>query len=234
MKTLRNIVKIDKERCNGCGLCIPNCPEAVLKMINGKARLESETYCDGLGACIRACPRGAISTEEREADEFDEEAVKQRLAGITDARPHEHLYGNPPAGQKTQTEASSPTRPMQSALSNWPIQLMLVNPRAPFFQGMDLLLAADCVPFAYANFHQDFLKGKSIVMGCPKLDDTQLYEKKLIELFSQSSIRSVTVINMEVPCCYELHFLAQEAVKSSGKDVQLRNVTISIKGERMN
>jgi len=234
MKTLRNIVEIDEERCNGCGLCIPNCPEGALRIINGKAKLEREIYCDGLGACIRACPRGAITIEEREAEKFDEEAVKQCLTGITDTRPHEHFHQNPPADQRTLTEASSPTGPMQSVLGNWPIQLMLASPRAPFFQGTDLLLVADCVPFAYANFHQDFLQGKSIVIGCPKLDDTQFSEKKLIELFSQSKIKSVTVINMEVFCCHGLYFLAQKAVKSSGKDVPLRNLTISIKGERMN
>jgi len=220
MKRVRNIIKIDEEKCNGCGLCIPNCPEGALQITDGKAKLVSDVYCDGLGACIGTCPQGAITIEEREGEEFDEEASKQglRKKGITEAQ--------------IPTEVRHSTGRVPSALSQWPVHLMLVNPRAPFFQDRDLLVVADCVPFAYANFHQDFLKGKSIVVGCPKIDDTEFYEKKLIELFRQSNVRSVTAINMELPCCYGLHFLVQRVLQSSGKNIPIKQITINIKGEK--
>jgi len=230
MKTLRKIVKIDEEKCNGCGLCIPNCPEGALQIANGKAKLVSESYCDGLGACIGACPQGAIITEKREAEEFDEGAVKQSLKerAITTAHLHEEL----PVQRGKTVDAICIASRVTSALNQWPVQLMLVNPKAPFFQGKDLLVVADCVPFAYAGFHQDFLKGKSIVVGCSKFDDTDLYEKKLIALFRQSNVRSVTVINMEVPCCYGLHSLVQRGLQNSGKKIPTEQVVIDIKGER--
>ncbi|KYH42290.1 MAG: hypothetical protein AYL33_003310 [Candidatus Bathyarchaeota archaeon B63] len=230
MKVIRKIVKIDEEKCNGCGLCIPNCPEGALQIIDGKAKLVSEVYCDGLGACIGACPQGAITIEEREAEEFDEKAVKRHLGekGIAEAHVHEH----PPMRWRAPAEVSRPSSHVSSALSQWPVQLTLVHPQAPCFQDADLLVVADCVPFAYANFHQDFLKGKSIVIGCPKLDDARFYESKLAELFRQSNIRSVTVINMEVPCCYGLHFLTQKALQNSGGKIPMKQVIISVRGER--
>jgi len=230
MKTSRRIVKIDEERCNGCALCIPNCPEGALKIINGKAKLVSEVYCDGLGACVGTCPQEAITIEVREAEEFDEGLLKEHLGerGRTESHIDKNLEEQP------LTEICHPLSGVQSAFNQWPIQLMLVNPTAPFFQGADLLVVADCVPFTYANFHQDFLKGKSIVIGCPKIDDVRFYERKLTELFRQSNIKSVTVINMEVACCYGLHFIAQKALQGSGKNIPLKQVIVSIKGKRMN
>jgi len=214
MKTVRKIVRIDEEKCNGCGLCMPSCHEGALQIINGKARLVSEIYCDGFGACLGECPQGAITIEERAAEEFNEKAVKARF-------------------EKKEKKPTIPTiASKSSALAQWPIQLHLVNPKAPYFQDADLMVVADCVPFAYSNFHQDFLKEKSIVVGCPKLDDVEFYEEKLAEIFRQSKIKSITVVNMEVPCCYGLHYIVKKAMERSGKNIPIEQMIIGIKGER--
>jgi ferredoxin len=214
MKVVRKIVRIDEKKCNGCGLCIPSCREGALRIIDGKAKLVSEIYCDGLGACLGDCPQGAITVEERVAEEFNEEAVKTRLK------------------RKEKSPTITTVASIPSALSNWPIQLRLVNPKAPYFQDADLIVVADCVPFVYGNFHHDFLKGKSIVVGCPKLDDVQFYEEKLAEIFCQSKIKSITVVNMEVPCCNGLHYIVKKVVDRSGKNIPVEQVIIGIKGER--
>jgi ferredoxin len=214
MKAVRKIVRIDEEKCNGCGLCMPSCHEGALQIINGKARLVSEIYCDGLGACLGECPQGAITIEERASEEFNEKAVKARF-------------------EKKEEKLTIPTiASKSSALAQWPIQLHLVNPKAPYFQDADLMVVADCVPFAYSNFHQDFLKEKSIVVGCPKLDDVEFYEEKLAEIFRQSKIKSITVVNMEVPCCYGLHYIVKKAMEHSGKNIPIEQMIIGIKGER--
>ena len=226
MKMRRKIVKIDEEKCNGCGLCIPTCQEGALQIVNGKARLISEVYCDGLGACIGECPQEAIIIEDREAEEFNEEMVKKHLRK-KDVQTQVHT---PMQGKKS-TEFSPPDS-FPSELTQWPIQLRLIPPQAAYFQDVDLLIVADCVPFAYANFHQDLLKGKSIVIGCPKLDDISFYEKKLTELFRQSKIRSVIVVNMEVPCCNGLYRITKEALQRSGKNIPIKQIIIDMKGER--
>jgi len=214
MKTVRKIVKIDEKKCSGCGLCIPSCREGALQIIDGKARLISDIYCDGLGACLGECPQGAITIEERIAQKFDGEAAETHLE------------------ENKEKPIVSTVAPISSALAQWPVQLRLVNPKATYFQDADLIVVADCVPFAYANFHRDFLNGNSIVIGCPKFDGAQSYEEKLTEIFRQSKIKSIKVVNMEVPCCNGLHCILKKAVEHSGKKIPVEQVIIGIKGER--
>lgn len=231
--TKRKIIKIDEDKCNGCGLCIPACPEGALQMVNGKARLVSDKYCDGLGACLGECPQGAISFEEREAEEFDEEAVKERLK--EHGKIHHHPMGaSCPSEKVLMWKGSESVREkgiLHSQLRQWPIQLMLVNPQAPYFQDADLILAADCVPFAYANFHPDFLAGKAVAIGCPKLDDANYYVEKVTEILSVNNIKSLIVVIMEVPCCRGLLQIAQEGVAKASRKIPIKLITISIQGE---
>ncbi len=234
-KVLRKIVKIDEEKCNGCGVCIPACVEGALKIVDGKARLTSEKYCDGLGACLSECPQGAITVEERDAENFDEEAVK------LDAENKPASEGIPcgcPSTVITQfacrneTNASTGEETRQpSTLGQWPVQLTLIPPAAPFLKGADLLLTADCVPFAYAGFHQDYLKNHCLLVACPKLDNFQAHLKKLTDILTVSSPKSLTVVHMEVPCCSGLVYMARQAMQLSSKDIPLKEVTISIKGD---
>lgn len=246
---LRKIVKIDPDKCDGCGLCVPSCAEGAIKIVDGKAQLSADNLCDGLGACLGDCPRDAITIEEREADEFDEVAVERHLAAQGRPAPaHHHAAPATPApapqhhgGGCPGSRAMSFARPQevpveqaagsrQSQLAQWPVQLHLVSTTAPYFQGADLLITADCVPVAYAGYHEDFLKGKAVVMGCPKLDDNQFYMNKLTELCSKSDIRSITVLKMEVPCCGGIAVAAQQALAASGRDIPLKIVTIGIQG----
>jgi ferredoxin len=234
-KTLRKIIRIDEEKCDGCGLCIIACAEGALQIIDGKAKLISEIYCDGLGNCLGECPQGAITIEERTAEDFNEEAVKLHL------KQQEHTTEEPPCGcpsaavsqfeSQVEMETSSKEIPNQaSMLSHWPVQLTLVPPTADFLQETDLVLAADCVPFAYANFHQDFLRNNSLLVACPKLDDFETHQKKLTEILRESSINSLTVVHMEVPCCFGMMHMARQAILASGKDIPLREVTIGVRG----
>ncbi len=240
---LRSIIRIDEEKCTGCGLCVPACAEGALKIINGKAKLVSDKYCDGLGACLGECPEGAITIEERETEEFNEEAVKEHLKAeqtvpVVHHHPANH-HSCPSAKvmhfERNRTEKEAVTTPekRESMLSQWPVQLTLLPPTAPFFENADLLIAADCVPFAYANFHSDFLRDKTVVIGCPKLDNAEFYKEKLTEIFKRSNIRSVTVVNMEVPCCFGLYRLVKEALDSSEKNITLKQEIISIKGDKI-
>jgi len=235
---LRNIVKIDEKKCNGCGLCIPACAEGAIQVIDGKARLVKDVYCDGLGACLGKCPQDAITITQREADDFDEKAAEEHVKNIRDAP----AVRTPPRGCpstqtmqfKTENEPNLDlTEKRKSRLATWPVQLKLLPPNAPFLKNADLLIAADCVPFAYANFHEDMLKDRVLAVGCPKLDDVTLYRNKLAAIFREADISSVTVVNMEVPCCFGLNRLVQEAMELSGKKVPLRQETISIKGEKI-
>jgi len=232
----RKIVRIDEEKCNGCGLCIPNCAEGALQIVDGKAKLITDKFCDGLGACLGHCPEDAITVIEREAEDFDEKAVEVHLHKQKEVEPQPVFTGCPSsrAMQFKVSEAeerASSTAPSVSQLTQWPVQLKLVPINAPYFQDADLLIAADCVPFAYPNFHQDFLKGKAVVVGCPKLDDIQSYKEKLTLIFKANSIKSVTVPYMEVPCCFGLVKATEDAIAASGKNIPLKKVKIGIWGD---
>ncbi len=236
-KVTRNIVRIDAEKCNGCGVCATACAEGAIAIIDGKAKLVSEQYCDGLGACLN-CPLGAISIETREAEAFDEAATAEHLArlGKAPAHPAAHAHGGCPSAAVMSFAAAAPAAeaaPQASALRQWPVQLMLVPPTAPFFQGADLLITADCVPYAYADYHQDLLAGRAVVVGCPKLDDAAYYQEKLTTILRESDVRSVTVAIMEVPCCRAMVMAAKHALAASGKDLPLQVVTIGLRGEKL-
>lgn len=234
-KTVRKIVKIDEDKCTGCGDCIISCAEGALEIVGGKARLISEQYCDGLGACLD-CPEGAISIEERAAEEFNEEAVEEHLkaqSGTGFSCPAETVteFARPAEAASPVVEPPAPM--IKSRLGHWPVQLTLVPPTAPFLQGADVVLAADCVPFAYAGFHQDFLEDKALLVACPKLDDFPAHQHKLTEVLRQSGLKSLTVVHMEVPCCSGLVHLARQAILESGNVIPFNEVTIGIKGERI-
>lgn len=244
---IRKIVEIDQDKCNGCGLCVPSCAEGAIKMINGKAVLSADNLCDGLGACLGECPQDAIRIIERDADEFDEAEVEKHLkeSGKAPAVSHGHLGqgqhehgghgGGCPGSRAMSFEKpagiAQESGSRQSMLGQWPVQLHLVSTTAPYFQEADLLIAADCVPFAYADFHKDFLAGKAVVIGCPKLDDNQFYTQKLTELFRNSTVKSITVMKMEVPCCGGIAIAARQALAASGKDIPYKEVTVGIRGE---
>ncbi len=231
----RKIVNIDEEKCDGCGECIINCPEGALQIVDGKARLVKESYCDGLGVCIGNCPLGAITIEEREADAFDEEAVAEHMAK---AKQQEAPLpcGCPGSAMKQMTPAdtccTATGESAPSQLSHWPVQLALVPPTAPFLQDADLLLVADCVPFAMADFHQRFLRGgHPVLVACPKLDDPRPYVEKLRAMLEQSSLRSLTIVHMEVPCCSGLCSIVEKALEAGSKSVPVKEVTVSIDGK---
>lgn len=229
---LRNIVKIDEQKCNGCGQCVDACVEGAIKIIDGKAKLVSEIYCDGLGACIGHCPQDAITIEKREAAEFDEETTKKHLAQNQSSK-EQAAFVCP--GMTVQTLREKDSTPgsfvdVQSQLSHWPVQLKLVSPHAPYFANADLLLVADCVPFAMGDFHNKFLKNHSVVVGCPKLDDSDFYIEKLSEILKANKLNSLTVIHMLVPCCSNLTSIAQQAINRSKIDLDFEDITIDLRG----
>lgn len=274
----RKIIKIDLEKCNGCALCIPQCPEGALQIIDGKARLVSDLCCDGLGACIGHCPKGAIKTEEREAEDYNEKKVMENIVGqgenvikahlkhlkehhqeeylkqaVDYLRDHGRqvpaLFGQV-SGQAEpcacpsakvidlrkehgDSDTKAATFKMTAELKNWPIQLMLLPVSAAYLKEADLLIAADCTAFACANFHADFLKDKILVVACPKLDNREIYREKLKAIFQQNNLKKVTCVHMEVPCCFGLVTLIQEAIQASGKLIVFEEINFSIKGERL-
>lgn len=257
---VRKVVKIDEELCDGCGLCVPSCAEGAIRMVDGKAKLVSDVYCDGLGACLGECPQGAISIEEREAARFDEEAVRRHLAGIRQpvsppmaragmAAGSMAIGGPPVAGpgmascpgsamRQFAPDARSPGAPSPDApspagpseLGHWPVQLMLVPPPAPFLKNADILVCADCVPFAVPDFHRRYLSGKAVLVGCPKLDDLPYYFEKLKEIIATATPRSLTVLKMEVPCCNGIAQATVLARNQVAPDVSLEVHTIGIGG----
>ena len=233
--TIRNIVKIDEQKCNGCGECVDACAEGAIEIIDGKARLVSEVYCDGLGACIGHCPQDAITVEQREADEFNEQATEAHLAEKKSSQvPQQSDFVCPGVMARNLRDKAesveSDSVSVSSQLSHWPVQLKLVSPQGPYFANADLLLVADCVPFAMGDFHNRFLKNHSIVVGCPKLDDSLFYIEKLAEIIKINELNSLTVIHMEVPCCWGLTHIAKEAIIGSGVKLSFEDVTIGLQG----
>jgi Pyruvate/2-oxoacid:ferredoxin oxidoreductase delta subunit len=242
--SVRKIVKIDEEKCNGCGLCVPSCAEGAIQVINGKARLVKEQYCDGLGACLGECPQDAITIEERNVADFDAHAAEKHIEELkkkevekklAEKKASPQLHACPgsalrafkpsePAVKANET-ASSP-----SQLSTWPVQLKLVPVTAPYLNNADILIAADCVPFAFADFHSKFLAGKTLIIGCPKLDDVSYYFDKLTDIFKVNNVNSVEVAYMEVPCCFGLVQTVRNAIEASGKDIPLMLTKIGIRG----
>jgi Pyruvate/2-oxoacid:ferredoxin oxidoreductase delta subunit len=275
----RKIIRIDEEKCNGCGLCIPDCPEGALKIIDGKARLISDLFCDGLGACIGSCPEDAITIEEREAEEYDEKEVMENIAGqgknvikahlehlkehsqseyLKEAidflkernveiplreeplhRTHEHAasFSGCPGSKmmdfrEKASEVSEETGRRQSQLRQWPIQLHLISPTAPYYQEADVVLTADCVAYALGDFHKDYLKGKAIAIACPKLDEGQdIYLGKIKSWLEDAKINTLTVMIMQVPCCMGLLNLAKQALEDSKRKVPIKSIVVSIQGE---
>lgn len=216
---IRRVIQIDEEKCNGCGICVTACHEGAIGMVDGKARLMRDDYCDGLGDCLPNCPTGAISFIEREAAAYDEAAVKANM---------ERKETHKAAGREAFQEEVSREK-VQSQLQQWPCQIKLVPVNAPYFEDAKLLIAADCTAYAYANVHEEFMKGKITLIGCPKLDQID-YSEKLTQIIAENNIKSVTVLRMEVPCCGGLENAAVKALKNSGKFLPWQVVTISIDG----
>jgi ferredoxin len=249
MKTVRKIIEIDEELCDGCGNCVPSCAEGALEIIDGKARVIADMYCDGLGACLGECPMGALKIIEREADEFDEEAVEELLEKKKQEAPTEQApaftggcpsarlqsFGTPEpaatAPPRADLSASEAAGLEQSALSHWPVQIMLVPPTAPFLKGANLLVLADCVPVAFPTVHRDFIKGKAVLMGCPKLDNAQYYIEKFAQICKESGVKSITTVVMEVPCCGGLPMIVKKGMEMSGVTIPMEQVVISTRGQ---
>ncbi|MCF0158927.1 MAG: 4Fe-4S binding protein [Veillonella sp.] len=238
---VRKIIHIDEDKCTGCGLCANACHEGAIEMVDGKAKLIRDDYCDGFGDCLPSCPTGAITFEEREALPYDEEAVKAKMGKKeeqAEACNHSHGHSGCPGSQArmlkqaesngTQALATAPRAVSQ--LMQWPTQIKLMPVKAPYFDGAKLLIAADCTAFAYANMHEDFIKGHITINGCPKLDEGD-YAEKLTEIISNNEIKEVTIIRMEVPCCGGLENAAKRALQNSGKFIPWRVVTVSIDGK---
>jgi ferredoxin len=241
MTVERKIIEIDEDLCTGCGQCIIQCAEGALEIVDGKAKIVSDKFCDGLGACLGECPTGALKIIRREAEDFDETAVEEHLETLKERdKPMEKpaACGCPsatmqsfsrPMPRKPVSEPAQESEP--SELTHWPVQINLVPPTAPFLKNADLLVAADCTPIAYKSFHKDFMEGRVIMVGCPKFDDAQAYVDKFAQLFSQSSVRSVTVVVMEVPCCQGLPLIIKRGMQMAGKDIPMELAIVSVRGQ---
>jgi NAD-dependent dihydropyrimidine dehydrogenase PreA subunit len=243
MKVMRKIIEIDDELCDGCGECVPSCAEGAIQLVDGKARLAAEKYCDGLGACLGECPNGALRVIEREAEDFDEEAVEEYLKGqekspkpaefsMAPTCPSSRIHVFAPAEyEKAPGEGGDAPGRMGSRLTHWPVQINLIPPTAPFLKGADLLIVADCAPVAYPNLHADFMKGRVVMMGCPKFDDVPGYIDKFTEIFKTAGIRSITALVMEVPCCSALPMIVKRALAAAGKEIPMKQVVVSTRGD---
>jgi len=227
---IREIIEIDEEKCTGCGECIPNCAEGALQIIEGKAKLIRDNLCDGLGACLGHCPEGALKIILREAPDFDEEAVEEHLAKT--GAPECASCDVKVDGSTVETPSKLSGEVVPIGQRQWPIALRLVSVNAPFFKDADVLVVADCVPFSYPQFQQEFLPGRVLVYGCPKFDNAQGYVEKLAEIFQKNNIKSVTMLKMEVPCCSGLQRIVEIAVAQSGKEIPVENITIALQGHK--
>ena len=228
---IRRIIHIDEDKCNGCGSCANACHEGAIAMVDGKAKLLRDDYCDGLGDCLPACPTGAITFVEREAAAYDQQAVlknQKRKQPLPGGCPGQRLRELQPPDDTVQAAAASASRPSQ--LRQWPCQIKLAPVNAPYFDGAKLLIAADCTAYAYANLHQEFMRGKITLIGCPKLDQVD-YSEKLTQIIQQNDIQSLTIVRMEVPCCGGLEAAAKKALQNSGKFLPWQVVTISVDGK---
>ncbi len=253
MKAVRKIIQIDEELCDGCGQCVPDCAEGSLKIINGKAKLVADNLCDGLGACLGSCPTGALKIIERDADEFDEEAVEVFLAEEKKnaeaattmdcgcASSHiQSFKPMPAASQPTPCQTAnipvnipSAAGSADSMLSHWPVQIRLIPPHAPFLQNSDLLVAADCTAVTVRNFQEKYLEGKIVMMGCPKFDDAESYVQRFAEIIDTCNLKSLTVLIMEVPCCSSMNVIIKKAIEKAGKSVPVEQITISTQGKEL-
>lgn len=241
MKVKRKIIEIDEDLCNGCGQCIISCAEGALEIVEGKAKLVADKYCDGLGACLGECPQGALKVVEKDAEDFDEHAVEERLESLKREQPAQEqlacgcssaqLRTFAPTKRITEPSGTTSEERAQSTLTHWPVQILLVPPTAKFLQGADLLVAADCTPVAYPNFHRDFLDGRVVMIGCPKFDDAQAYVERFAGIFTHASIQSVTVVIMEVPCCGGLPTIVKKGMKLAGKSIPMEQIVISARGD---
>ena len=242
MKVRRKIIEIEEEKCDGCGQCVPSCAEGAIQIVDGKARLSAEKYCDGLGACLGECPNDALRIVERDAEDFDEDAVEVHLKSKKAAQssgeekmacgcPSALIQSFAPEKSCRDANESFSQSNRVSALSHWPIQIKLVPPTAPFLKGANILVAADCTPFAYPNFHQDFIQDKVVMVGCPKFDDVQEYIQRFADIFKTAGIKSITVAVMEVPCCQGLPLIIKRGMELAGKDIPMDQVVISTRGE---
>ncbi len=243
-KVMRKIIEIDEERCDGCGQCVPACAEGAIQVIDGKAKLAADRFCDGLGACLGECPNDALHVIEREADEFDEEAVEQYLKTVRqpEGEVEPTMACGCPSAQIRSFKADKVCANAgpavgagvgQSALTHWPIQIRLIPPTAPFLTGADLLVLADCVGVAYPGLHKDLMVGKVVMMGCPKLDDAEAYIEKFTDIFNTANPRSITIAMMEVPCCSGLAHIVKQALKVSRAVIPVEEVVFSVRGERL-
>ena len=226
---LRPIVRIDQEKCDGCGLCVPSCAEGAIQIVDGKAQLLADRFCDGLGACLGECPQGALVIEERESEPFEGPAPGAAAAHPAPAPEPEAFVC--PGSRMQQFQPQEAPAPGPSALGHWPIKLRLVQPKAPFFKDASLLVAADCAPFAAGDFHSRYLQGRALVCGCPKFDDVEAHTAKLTEILGQNDIQEISIVNLEVPCCFGLVQIVRQAMLASGKDLPVTICTLGATGQ---
>ncbi len=240
MENVRKIIEIDEDLCTGCGECVPDCAEGSLEIIDGKAKLVADKLCDGLGACLKSCPTGALTIIERPADAFDEEAVEKFLAEKKKKETAPIGGGCPSAQIQMHGESSpcqsanQPIMQRDNALTHWPIQIRLIPASAPFLENADILVAADCAAAAYANFHQEFLQGKVVMMGCPKFDDAEMYVDRFAEILEKRTIKSLTILIMEVPCCSSMLAIIKQARDRARSSVEVHQVVVSVQGNIIN